>query len=127
MDYGQYCYLLKSTVSKRYYIGYSVDPSRRLRQHNGEIEGGAKKTHKGRPWVIICIISGFPDSHTALRFEWRWQKQRQKGVRQPLVRLQNVINRGDHFQTLWPPLSVLWHEPGHQVVGGRVNNYLLCG
>ena len=34
-----YVYLLKSTVSNRTYVGYTVNIKRRLRQHNGEIKG----------------------------------------------------------------------------------------
>jgi len=63
-------YILSSTVSKKTYVGYTVNLKRRLRQHNGEIKGGAKKTSVGRPWKVICYISGFPDNHTALRCEW---------------------------------------------------------
>src|SRR5665811_1255554 len=54
-------YLLKSLHPKYYrrtYIGYTVNPVRRLRQHNGEIVGGASRTKKGRPWKMICYISG---------------------------------------------------------------------
>jgi structure-specific endonuclease subunit SLX1 len=39
------CYLLASkhpSYSNHAYIGFTNDPRRRLRQHNGEIEGGAK-------------------------------------------------------------------------------------
>jgi hypothetical protein len=41
------CYLIQSTEKPKSvatYIGYSTNPSRRLRQHNGEIQGGARKT-----------------------------------------------------------------------------------
>ena len=64
-------YLLQSISNPRKtYIGYTVNPKRRIRQHNGEIEGGAWKTYRARPWKMICYITGFPDSRTALQFEW---------------------------------------------------------
>ena len=66
-----FVYLLASTTTKRTYVGYTVNIARRLRQHNGEIKGGAKSTHYGRPWKMICYIAGFPDNTTALQFEWR--------------------------------------------------------
>ncbi|KAF9390914.1 Slx4p interacting protein [Mortierella sp. AD011] len=51
------CYLLASTVP-RYkthgYVGSTPNPIKRLRQHNGDLTQGAKKT-------------------TALQFEWVWQ------------------------------------------------------
>lgn len=33
--------------------------ARRLRQHNGELAGGAKSARGGRPWSLVCTIRGF--------------------------------------------------------------------
>ena len=53
------------------YAGVSPDPVRRLRQHNGEIKGGAKyTTSKGSGWRHICLISGFKTKIQAMQFEW---------------------------------------------------------
>lgn len=68
------CYLLKSLkpgFTNRTYFGYTKNPVRRLRQHNGEIVGGAKYTTKFRPWTMVCLIQGFPNKRTALQFEWK--------------------------------------------------------
>ena len=65
-----YVYLLKSGVSAKTYIGYTIDPYRRLLQHNGIKTGGAKRTTKGRPWDLIMFITGFPTERTALQFEF---------------------------------------------------------
>lgn len=46
---------------------------KRLRQHNGEIKNGARKTSRRRPWSHIAIVSGFPNKIVALQFEWQWQ------------------------------------------------------
>lgn len=67
-----YVYVLESKTSNRTYVGYSNDPHKRLRKHNGEITGGAKYTRVGRPWEIVCYIGGFPDKTSALQFEWRY-------------------------------------------------------
>ena len=76
-----YVYLLQSIVKpRRTYVGYTVNPSKRLRQHNGEIKGGAKKTSRDRPWRMICYISGFPDSRTALQFEWNNNHPKMMGL-----------------------------------------------
>jgi predicted GIY-YIG superfamily endonuclease len=58
---------------KKTYIGFSINPFRRRRQHNGEIKGGAWRTRRYRPWEIVCVLSGFEDKISALQFEWLWQ------------------------------------------------------
>lgn len=53
-------YLISSGNST--YNGYTVDPLRRLRQHNNQIVGGARRTTTfvkkgGDPWEYVMIIS----------------------------------------------------------------------
>ena len=74
-----YCYLLKTIDDKktnRTYIGFTVNPKRRIRQHNCEIKGGAKCT-KGRKWKMIAIVE-VPDKKKALSFEWYWKHKKSK-------------------------------------------------
>ncbi|PKI73321.1 hypothetical protein CRG98_006259 [Punica granatum] len=74
------CYLLVS-LSPRHkgqtYIGFTVNPRRRIRQHNGELRSGAWRTKNKRPWEMVVCIYGFPTNVSALQFEWAWQHPRE--------------------------------------------------
>ncbi|XP_038894793.1 structure-specific endonuclease subunit SLX1 [Benincasa hispida] len=70
------CYLLASACPRykgHTYIGFTVNPKRRIRQHNGEIRCGAWRTKRKRPWEMVLCIYGFPTNVSALQFEWAWQ------------------------------------------------------
>lgn len=61
-------YLL--TNGSRTYVGSTTDPARRLRQHNGEIRGGARATRKsGSSWAICLYVTGFRNRSEACRWE----------------------------------------------------------
>ena len=64
------------------YVGATVNLDRRLRQHNNEIKGGAKRTtgkvNSGKSWKRVCYISEFPDWTATLQFEWRWKQLSRK-------------------------------------------------
>lgn len=68
------CYLLVSELSRAHtYVGFTVDPARRLRQHNGLLKGGASRTKRYKPWKMVAVVHGFVSKTQALQFEWSWQ------------------------------------------------------
>lgn len=71
-----YVYFLESVETGRSYIGMSNDVARRLRQHNGELVGGAKYTRNGRPWVIKLILGPYETRSIGCKVEWRAKRFR---------------------------------------------------
>ena len=95
------CYLLTSLSPKHVnhtYIGFTKDPARRIRQHNGEIEGGAFKTSKKRPWQMVLLVHGFPSQVAALRFEWAWQNPQISLTTREAMKAVEGVGRPDHIR-----------------------------
>ena len=68
-----FCYLLFSENTQRTYVGATIDITRRLRQHNGELRGGAKRTSAGRPWKVVALVN-VGDKIPALKLAWRLKR-----------------------------------------------------
>ena len=88
-------YLLKHTTQNKTYVGSTNNLARRIRQHNGELVGGAKYTTANKKdglWIIHGTINEL-DRHTALSIEKSIQltSRRMKGV--PLERRLKAIER----------------------------------
>ena len=52
-----------------YYVGCTTCPSRRIRQHCGEIKGGGKYTSKYRPWVARALYGPYANQSEAMKAE----------------------------------------------------------
>jgi len=94
------CYFIKSLTNPNLsYNGSTNNLCRRLRQHNGEIKGGAFRTTYYRPWEYYAIVSNIPDRISALQMEWRLRypsnkkkkEKRFKGIEGRIVGLNEVI------------------------------------
>lgn len=69
-----YVYILVSRCGRNVtYIGCTIDVARRLRQHNGEIKGGAASTRAARPWEIGRIFGPLTKSN-AMSLEAQFKK-----------------------------------------------------
>jgi predicted GIY-YIG superfamily endonuclease len=77
------------------YIGATVAPHRRLRQHNGELAGGARRTRSRTDWRFKCIVSGFRTWQEALQFEWafKYHSRRCRGVESRALALTALMER----------------------------------
>jgi len=86
------------------YIGATVSPARRLRQHNGEITGGARRTRNKGPWSFFCVVTGFRTWREALQFEWafKFYTKRCRCIISRQTALQTLINR-DRWTSNAPP------------------------
>ncbi len=87
-----FCYMLYTDEGYTY-VGATIDPNRRLRQHNKEISGGARATrirvNQGLIWKRACYISGIPEWRSALQIEWRWKqlgRMQFKYIKNPIQR-----------------------------------------
>ncbi|KAF7824617.1 structure-specific endonuclease subunit slx1 [Senna tora] len=80
---GSWCvYLILATNHPiKTYVGVTTNFSRRLKEHNGELRGGAKASRAGRPWVCACLIRGFTDRSEACVFESKWKAFSRRGTR----------------------------------------------
>ena len=78
-----WCYILRCTNENHKNLTYNGSTNnivRRLRQHCGEISGGAKAT-KGKQWEVYALVTGFKNHINCLSCEWRIKKPTNKRVR----------------------------------------------
>ncbi|XVE58932.1 hypothetical protein DITRI_Ditri05aG0002800 [Diplodiscus trichospermus] len=117
------CYLLTS-LSPRHkghtYIGFTVNPRRRIRQHNGEIGSGAWRTKSRRPWDMVVCIYGFPTNVSALQFEWAWQHpQRSVAMRQAAATFKSFSGVANKLKLAYTMLNL----PAWQSLNITVNYF----
>jgi len=114
-------YLLESEPTRRTYVGCTTSGvAHRLRQHNGDLSGGAAQTASGRPWRVVLLVQGFRTRQEGLQFEYAWRR-----VHRRLRRPYTVAGRRaslEHLRTLprWssraPPASEVPLRVTHQQI-----------
>jgi predicted GIY-YIG superfamily endonuclease len=111
----------------RTYVGATVDLDRRLRQHNGEIVGGARATTSqvkaGERWTRACYVKNFPNWTAALQFEWRWKQLarrrreragmvRRRAALEELLTLDRPTSAAVCYNEWGTPPEVVWEDSG---------------
>jgi len=125
-----YCYLLFTSNQRQTYIGATVDPNRRLRQHNQELAGGARRT-KGYVWQRALYVGGFPDWNATLQFEWSWKRhgRGKPGLAGKLDALLNLLHSEKSTSTAtpfryWPSKITIHPEPSSVQIMGKIESFL---
>ena len=77
-----YTYLLRSEKLSRFYTGISIDPWRRLTEHN---RGNLKTTRSGRPWTLVYARPHA--TYKDARQNERWLKKKGQDYKLQLAQL----------------------------------------
>ncbi len=132
-----FCYLLFTENLRQTYIGATVDPNRRLRQHNQELTGGARRT-KGFVWQRALYVGGFPDWTATLQFEWSWKRHGRGlvGLAGKLRALLNLLHSEKSTSTAtpfryWSSQITIHPEPTSIQLLGKIEGFRMllteCG
>ena len=107
------CYLLTTIAEpSQTYVGATTDVNRRLRQHNGELAGGARRTtSRGKgAWKRVCHVTGFVEKTECLSFEWNWKHYSRRikegnPIQRRVLALQQMLGTDR-----WKDLEVVWES-----------------
>ena len=90
-------YLLVNSMNQCTYVGITNNPSRRIRQHNKELVGGARYTSMYKDWIYygwLEPIEGELDICRALSLEKKIKIRSKKSkLKQPLEKRLDAINQ----------------------------------
>ena len=85
-----YLYILYSESSDRYYVGYTTDIHRRLKEHNDTSHN--TYTSKHRPWRLEALFSCGEEESVAIQLEKFIKKQHSRNLLQILINPEYVPN-----------------------------------
>ncbi|WP_308430897.1 GIY-YIG nuclease family protein [Alishewanella longhuensis] len=83
MNEQQWFLYMVRTASGQLYTGISVDPPRRIRQHSGELKGGAKAL-RGKGPLQLVYQQAYADRASASKAEYQL-KQQSKAAKELLI------------------------------------------
>jgi predicted GIY-YIG superfamily endonuclease len=95
METNYVVYILTNTLHNKTYVGITNNTSRRIRQHNGELVGGAKytKSNKGEGfWTFYGFIKNL-NKHLALSFEKKIKIKSRKMSGTPIEKRIKAVNK----------------------------------
>ena len=79
-----FIYIIQSEASGNYYVGYTDDYNRRLREHNTQ-ETFDTFTKKFRPWKLVAVFSCGENKAEAMKLEKFIKKQKSKRLIETLI------------------------------------------
>lgn len=101
-----FCYIVKNEKNNTY-NGYTNNLKRRIRQHNGEIKGGARATCNRGPWSFLAILTSpcWDCISTAMKHEWSIKYPTRKRPRPKEYngsdgRLKSLVHVFEHMKSL---------------------------
>lgn len=96
-----YVYMVTDGANKKTYVGYTVKPERRIRQHNGELVNGARTTSRFVGGVKFVMLAGpFASKRVALSVEACWKRSR--------PRWRGILGRARKFKLLMERPRSYW-------------------
>ena len=105
--FDNFVYIIKGINDNnktKYYIGFTNNLYRRIKQHNREIKGGAKATN-GYKWIYCTIITNFKDNIEGLQLEWRLKHSTKKiGI---INRINSFLSYIDQYNKVSPKANIL--------------------
>ena len=78
-----YIYILYSSSSDKYYVGYTENPSKRLIEHNNSTN--TTYTSKHRPWAFAAVYSCGAQRKDAMKLESFIKRQKSSKLIEKLV------------------------------------------
>lgn len=118
-------YLVASTDGKCTYVGITKNLTKRLRQHNGELKGGAKYT-RGKSWRLVLTIEGLQFDTHVRQLEWRlhhplnFHHNQREALKRRVLQLNDAMNMERWTSTCantseMKGICLKWHSPSDAV------------